>query len=260
MSMGGMGWDKEVGVGIIASMSGHSKWATIHRQKEVKDSKRGAAFTKLAANITMAVKQGGGIGDPEKNFKLRLAIEKARQFNMPKENITRAIDKGTGKGGVDEMQEAVFEGFLPGGAAVIVEAVTDNHVRTAQHVRLVLDKSGGTMGSTGTVNYMFKHEGEVVVGLEGKSAEDAELAAIDLGAQDLELEEGKLVVYCEKEKTFEFKEKLEQAGFTVESAQLIMKPSVLHPIDNEETRERVERVLEQLEELDDVTSVWTNYA
>ena len=132
-------------------MSGHSKWATIHRAKEVKDAKKGAAFTKLAMNITVAVRQGGGIGDPEKNFKLRLAVDKARQFNMPKENISRAIEKGTGAGAGGSLEDVMYEGFLPGGCAVVIEGFTDNKARTVQQVRSVLEKGGGTIAGTGAV-------------------------------------------------------------------------------------------------------------
>jgi len=127
-------------------MSGHSKWATIHRQKEAKDAKRGSNFTKLAAAITVAVREGGGVVDPGQNFKLRLAIDRARQFNMPKDNISRAIEKGAGGGGSDELAEVVYEGFAPGGVAVMLEAFTDNKLRTAQKVREVFDKNGGTLG------------------------------------------------------------------------------------------------------------------
>jgi YebC/PmpR family DNA-binding regulatory protein len=240
-------------------MSGHSKWATIHRAKEAKDAKKGAAFTKLAAAITMAVKQGGGIGDPEKNFKLRLAVEKARQYNMPKENVARSIEKGMGAGAGVALEEVLFEGFLPGGAGVLVEAVTDNHLRTGQAVRMILDKNGGSMGSSGAVAYMFEQKGEVVVDLGDKNGDEAELQFIDFGVEDVELMENKLVTFCNRDKTFEIKDLAEKAGYKVESAGLTMRPTATVEVKNEEQRDRIENILEQLEDLDDVTNVWSNY-
>jgi YebC/PmpR family DNA-binding regulatory protein len=246
--------------GKIDGMSGHSKWATTHRQKEANDAKRGAIFTKMAAAITVAVKQGGGIGDPDQNFRLRLVMEKAKEFNMPKDNISRAIEKGMGGNGADALAEVMYEGFLPGGVAVMVEVVTDNKIRTSQQIRMVLDKIGGSMGSSGAVSYMFSHKGQIIVNLEGKDPEEAELVIIDLGVDDIEADSGKLAVYCEKEKTFEVKEALEKLGYKVESAELIMKPTAWVEVGDEEMRSRIERGVEQLEDLDDVSHVWTNYA
>jgi YebC/PmpR family DNA-binding regulatory protein len=240
-------------------MSGHSKWATIHRAKEAKDAKKGAAFTKLAMNITVAVRQGGGIGDPDKNFKLRLAVDKARQFNMPKENIARAIEKGMGTGAGVSLEEVAYEGFLPGGCAVVLEGLTDNKARTVQQVRSVLEKGGGTMAGLGAVSYMFSHVGEVIVDLDGKSMDELELLAIDCGASDLVPEGDRLVVYCGKDKPFEVKEKLESAGFRVESTEVVMKPEATVGVADAETREKIEALLEQLDELDDISKVWTNY-
>lgn len=242
-------------------MSGHSKWATIHRKKEANDAKRGAAFTKLAMAITVAVRQGGGIGDPNQNFRLRLAVEAARAANMPKENIARAIAKGTGDGGGVVMEEALFEGFLPGGAALLVETVSDNRIRTAQQVRMIVDKLGGTMGSSGAVSYLFSHVGQVVVDLAGKNEEEAELEIMDIeGVQDMESGEGKLAIYCDKSKPFEIKDQLESRGYKVESAELVMKPTTWIEVADNAQREQIEKIIEQLEELDDVAKVWTNYA
>lgn len=242
-------------------MSGHSKWATTHRAKEVKDAKRGAAFTKLAAAITVAVRQGGGVGDPDQNFRLRLTIEKARSFNMPKENISRAIEKGMGGAGGQSLEDVMFEGFLPGGVAVMAEALTDNKLRTAQSVRMVLDKGGGTMAGSGAVGYLFSYLGELVVDLQGKPEEEAELLIIDMAVVDIESTgEGKLIVYCDKDKTFEIKGKIEAAGYVVELAELVMRPTSTVEIKEEEMRGRIEHLLEQLEEVEEVTHVWTNYA
>ena len=240
------------------SMSGHSKWATIHRQKEVKDSKRGAAFTKLGRAITIAVKEGGGVGDPLKNFKLRLAVEKARQLNMPKENIARAIDRAAGAAG-DQLAETSFEGFLPGGVAVLVQALTDNRLRTTQQVREILDKGGGNLGGSGSVSYLFAQQGEIIAVPGGKNLDAAQLEIIDLGVEDVEVDEGKLVIYVPKEKTFEMQEKLEQLGYQVESAQLVMQPTNWVSVDAQK-QAKIEAILEKLDDLDDVQKVWTNYA
>lgn len=243
-------------------MSGHSKWATIHRQKEVKDAKKGAVFTKMAGAITVAVKQGGGIGDPDKNFRLRLVVDKARQFNMPKENIARAIEKGVGSAGGAGISEAMYEGFLPGGAGILVEALTDNKVRTAQQVRTILDKGGGTMAGSGAVSYMFEAKGLLRTKLPQsgtKSRDEQELELIDLGASDIDEDGEGWVVFCEREKTFEMKQKLLEMGYEVESAEVVMRPSTLVSL-SEEALERAAKLQEQLEELDDVTATWTNYA
>jgi YebC/PmpR family DNA-binding regulatory protein len=239
-------------------MSGHSKWATIHRAKEAKDAKKGAAFTKLAMNITVAVKQGGGVGDPEKNFRLRLAVDKAREFNMPKENIARAIEKGLGGGSGVTLEEVVYEGFLPGGAAVIIEGLTDNRARTAQQVRSLLEKGGGTLAGSGAVAYMFTQLGELVVDMTGKTEEEAELAAIDAGADEFLTEEEKLIIYCQKEQLPEVKQKLESAGYRVESAEVVMKPGTVSEVADEETKTKIETLLEQLSDLEDVSKVWSN--
>ncbi|MDO8488055.1 MAG: YebC/PmpR family DNA-binding transcriptional regulator [bacterium] len=240
-------------------MSGHSKWATIHRSKEVKDVKRGAAFTKLGRAITVAVKEGGGVSDPEQNFKLRLAVDKARQVNMPKENITRAIEKAAGGGG-DQLTESLFEGFLPGGAAVLVQVLSDNRLRTAQEVRGILDKGGGTLGGSGSVSYQFRQMGEVIVTAKsGKTIEEQELELIDAGAEDIDQVENKIVIHCQPKSTFEVKEAVEKLGYQVESAELTMHPTSLVSVD-ELTQARIETLLEKIEDLDDVQKVYTNYA
>jgi YebC/PmpR family DNA-binding regulatory protein len=241
-------------------MSGHSKWATTHRQKEVKDAKRGAIFTKMAAQIAVAVREGGGIGNPEKNFRLRLVMDKAREFNMPKENISRAIEKGMGGGGGEELAEVTYEGFLPGGAAVLIEALTDNKARTVQQIRGVMEIGGGTLGSSGTVNYLFTQAGELVIDLTGKNPEQAELDAIDLGATDFDLESDKLIIFCEKDKIYRIKEEAEKKGYKVESAELVMKPQNLVEITDPGIKLKTENLLEKITDLDDVSKVWTNYS
>jgi YebC/PmpR family DNA-binding regulatory protein len=238
-------------------MSGHSKWSTIKRQKGINDAKKGAIFTKLAKAIAIAVSEGGGVTDPNFNFKLRLAMEKARQVNMPKDNINRAIDKAAG-GGVERIEEVVFEGFLPGGSAVLVSALTDNRLRSAQAVREVLDKSGGSMGSSGSVSYLFSHKGELRIKNTGLGDED-ELKMIDLGIDDIEMDDEGWTIYCDKDKTFEVKQGLENLGYTVESAELSMRPNTYIEVASDEIGGKIEAILEKLEDLDDVHKVWTNY-
>ncbi len=241
-------------------MSGHSKWATTHRQKEAKDAKRGAIFTKLAAQIAVAVREGGGVGDPDKNFRLRLVMDKAREFNMPKDNISRAIEKGMGTAGGEALVNVTYEGFVPGGAAVMIETVTDNKARTVQLVRNVMENGGGTLGGSGAVSYLFIPLGELVMDTEGKNAEQAELDAIDAGVNDFEADGLKLILYCDRDKIFLLKEAMEKKGYRVESAELVMKPEVLVEVTDPDVRGKVENLLEKIEELDDVSKVWTNYA
>lgn len=241
-------------------MSGHSKWATIHRQKEANDAKKGAAFTKLANMITIAVKEGGGIGDPEKNFKLRLVVDKAREVNMPKDNIQRAIDRATGAGGL-VLEEAVFEGFLQEGVGVLVQTLSDNKLRSQQFVREVLDKNGASMASSGAVSHGFTHKGELQVVFSGNADSDTQqLALIDAGAEDFEDDEsGGWFVWCDKSKLGEMKSALESAGFKVKSAELAMKPMLLVDVVDDVAKSKIETILEKLEDLDDVSHVWTNY-
>lgn len=244
-------------------MSGHSKWATIHRSKEAKDAKKGAIFTKLAMAVMIAVRQGGGITDPEKNFKLRLAMEKARQMNMPKDNILRAIEKATGGNG-QQLEEVLFEGFLPAGVGVLAQGLSDNKLRTAQQVREIVEKHGGRMGGSGSVSHLFILMGELRVkyqAVEGKSADEQELEIIDLGIEEInEDEEGGWWLYCHKEQTFEMKKRLEDMGYAVAEADLTMKPGMLIEVADGDTRKKIENILENLEDLDDVHKVWTNYA
>ena len=230
-------------------MSGHSKWATIHRQKESNDAKKGAIFTKLAAAITVAVKEGRG---------LQLALEKAKQYNMPKENIQRALDRVAGADGV-ELEEVMYEGFGPGGGAIIVEAMTDNKLRTAQAVRVVFEKNGGTMGGSGAVSYLFEQKGELRIRNpirqaqgEQELGDNDELKIIDLNVEEIVKGEGEWIVYCHKDKTFEIKESHEKMEYKIDGVGLVMKPMTL--VDGE-----AGNLIEQLEGLDDIHEVWTNY-
>lgn len=241
-------------------MSGHSKWATTHRQKEAKDAKRGAVFTKLAANITLAVRQGGGVTDPGQNFRLRLTMDKAREANMPKDNIVRAIERGSGNSGGNTLEEARFEGFLPGGVAILVDVLTDNKLRTAQQVRLIVDKSGGSMGGSGAVAYLFSQVGEVVADVSGKEAEESELAAIDCGAVEVEVLDNRMYITTNPAEVFRVRECLEKAGFGILSSQLAMRPTNLVEVADEDKKTALANIVEKIEEIDEVVNVWTNYA
>lgn len=174
-------------------MSGHSKWSTIKRQKGANDAKKGQQFTKLSIAITLAVKQGGGIGDPNMNPKLRLAVDAARNANMPKDNIERAIERASGKN-ASEMTEVLYEGFGPGGISVIVEAITDNKQRTTPEIKSIFDKNGGTLGVQGSVGYQFEQKGQITVGKNGHSFDDVFLIAVEQGADDVEDIEEEFVI------------------------------------------------------------------
>ncbi len=239
-------------------MSGHSKWATIHRQKEANDSKRGAAFTKLANAITIAVREGGGIGDPEANFKLRLAMDKARSANMPKDNIQRAIDRGTGAAGGVNFEEIMLEGFGPGGTAVMVQVVTDNRLRSLGEVKSVFDRGGGSMGSAGSVSYMFEKRGFVLVSTQGISnIDEAILKIMDLPVESVDSTDEGIEIFCQPASLYEVKKAIEQLGFAVSEAELIMYPKVTVSVELG-TVDRVHSLLLKLEDLDDVQKVYVN--
>lgn len=232
-------------------MSGHSHYATIKRQKAVTDAARGNVFSKHAKAIMIAAKGGA---DPESNFKLRVAIDKARADNMPKDNIERAIAKATSEGGV--LNEAVYEGFGPGGIAVIVEAATDNKNRTAQEIKNLFEKGGGSLGGPGSVSYNFESKGFLLV----KKSTDTDtqmLSIIDMGVEDIMDSEDGLEVYVAPEKLGEIKKKIEAAGFEVSQVELQMKPKNLIEPTHPESDKMV-KFLETLESHDDVQKVYAN--
>lgn len=240
-------------------MSGHSKWSTIKRQKGAADAKRGQAFTKLSNAITLAVRQGGGITDPESNFKLRLAIDRARSMNMPKDNIDRAIERAKGAGAGSSLDEVVYEGFAPGGVALIVEAATDNKNRTTSEVKNLIEKNGGTMGNPGSVAYMFDRRGEIIVQKNGKSADDIMMAALDAGLEDIEEEEDALLLYTSPENLMKVKSALDENGIISENAELIYKPTTTLEVDDS-ALQKLEELMNKIDEHDDVQKVYTNVA
>lgn len=240
-------------------MSGHSKWSTIKRQKGATDAKRGLTFTKIANVITIAARAGGS-GDAESNPRLRVAIEQARSVNMPKENVQRAIDRGLGRLPGQTIEEVAYEGFGPGRVAFYVEGLTDNRLRTNAEIKNMFDRSGGNLGSTA---YMFDKKGEIKIASKSGAKDDEMLELIDLGAEDVEdfEEDGaqKYVIYVSVPELNTMSTKITQSGFTVESAEIIMKPSMMTEVGSEEVAEKVIGFIEKLEEHDDVQKVFTNF-
>jgi len=238
-------------------MSGHSKWAQIKRQKGVNDQKRGATFTKMANAITIAVRQGGGIGDPDQNFRLRLAIDAARSSNMPKENIERAIQRAMGKE-AGSFEEVVYEGFAPGGVSVIVEAATDNSMRTSAEIKSLFNKAGASFGQPGSVSYQFKQLGRIILKKGVKTFEDVFNVAVDDGAEDIEEVDDEVFVYTPSAELIKIKGALSQSGFEIVEADLIRVPITTIVITDKQHGERINRFLDALENLDDVQKVYSN--
>jgi YebC/PmpR family DNA-binding regulatory protein len=237
-------------------MSGHSKWASIKHKKAATDARRGQLFTKLARAITVAAKEGGG--DPDANFTLAAAIQKARDFSMPKDSIQRAIDRGTG-GGADgqTIDRVVYEGYGPAGVAVLVEALTDNRNRTSADMRHAFDKHGGSLGEPGSVAWVFEKRGVVLVDAD-RYSEDELIPAIDAGAEDVSKEGDSLKVVSPAENMATVREALEGAGIDIESAELTMEPSNLIEVTGADAR-AVMRLMEALDDHDDVEAVHANF-
>jgi len=239
-------------------MSGHSKWSTIKRQKESKDAHRGQVFTKLGKAITVAVHAGGGIGDPEKNFKLRLAIEKARSLNMPKDTIQRAISRGTGGKEGGDWSEITYEGYGPEGVAVIIEVATDNKNRTTSEIKNFFERGGGSITGPGAVSFQFKKSGLITLE-KSNSVDEQILNLIDLGAEEVEEANDVIEVYTKPEQTHEIRNKIQQAGFKVLSEEIMMQPVNWVKIQEKSKAEKVLKFMEGLEEHDDVQRVYTNF-
>ena len=239
-------------------MSGHSKWSTIKRQKESKDARRGQIFTKLGNAITVAVRASGGIGDPEKNFKLRLAIEKARGLNMPKETIQRAIKRGEGGKEGNNWSEIVYEGYGPEGIAIVTEVVTDNRNRTTSEIKNLFERGGGSIASPGAVSFQFKKAGLITVE-KSQKVDDQILSLIDQGAEDVEEASDAVEVYTKPEATRQMREKIEGLDFKVLSEELIMQPVSPVRIEDKAKAEKVLKFMENLEEHDDVQKVYANF-
>jgi YebC/PmpR family DNA-binding regulatory protein len=239
-------------------MSGHSKWATIKRQKGANDAKRGQLFTKLSKAITIAAGQGGGSPDPESNFHLRLAVEAARAANMPKDNIERAIQRASGKQ-AETLQEAVYEGFGPGGFSVVVEAFTDNKLRTVSEVKNVFNKNGGSMGAQGSVMYQFEKKGVISVDKNGKSLDDIFLVAADNGVDDIEEVGDEVLLYTKPEDVAKIKDKLAEEKLNVKTFEIMFKPVVINSIADKASAEKALSFVDKLESLDDVQKVYASF-
>ncbi len=239
-------------------MSGHSKWSTIKRQMGAHDAKRGALFTKVAREISVAARQGGG--DPDGNYRLRLAIEKARSVNMPADNIKRTIDKATGGGDAEQFEEIVYEGYGPGGVAVLVEAQTDNRNRTAAEVRSIFTKSGGQLAGSGAVAWQFEPRGLITITRTGSvDADEVALAAIDAGAEDVDTDDDEAIeIYTAPTDLERVRVSLEGAGVPVGSAESTMIARQTVELDAAKARQAL-RLVESLEDLDDVSRVTANF-
>lgn len=235
-------------------MSGHSKWHSIKHKKAATDAKRGKAFTQVANLIALAARQGGG--DPEMNFKLRLAITKAKAVNMPAANIERSIKRGTGELGGAQIEEVTYEGMGPGGVGIIIEAATDNRNRTAPEVRTALSKHGGRLADAGSVMYQFDHRG--VLRIESSDLEAATLAAIEAGAEDVEEDATGLTVYTAKADLNAVQTALTEAGYTVEDAELSFVPKSTVTISDEKQAKQLLKILDLLDDMDDVTNTYAN--
>lgn len=234
-------------------MSGHSKWETIKRQKGANDAKRGAIFTKLGNAIAIAARGGA---DPEMNFALRMAIDKAKAANMPNANIQKAIDRGSGKLGGEQIQEVLYEGYGPGGVAVLVECATDNINRTYPEVRLAFSKHGGNIAEKGAVAFQFDRKGVIrVVG----SGDDLVLVALDVGAEDV-IEEGEeSVVYTDPKELAKVRDGLRESSIEITEASLTYVPNNTVNITDRDTAAKIMRMMDALDDLDDVTTTHVNF-
>ena len=236
-------------------MGGHSHWSQIKRQKGGNDAKRGQLFTKLSREITVSAREGGA--DPAMNPRLRLAVDKARYENMPADTIKRAIDRGAGGGEAAALQEIMFEGYGPGGVAILVQTLTDNRNRTVSDLRTTLTRGGGTLGESGSVAWQFDNKG--LIGLEAKDADPDEIAlvAIDAGAEDVRVSDGFVEVYTGPTDLDRVRRELIDAGLNVTSFELAMLPKSTTPVD-EKAGAQALRLLDQIEDLDDVQKVYSN--
>ena len=237
-------------------MSGHSKWSQIKRQKGANDVKRGAIFTKMTREIVLAAREGGG--DPEGNFRLRLAMDRARAVNVPLANIQRAIDRATGGADGAQLESVVYEGYGPGGVSVMVEAATDSRNRTAAEVRAAFTRHNGKLGESGSVQWLFEQKGIIEIDVAGRDADAIELAAIDAGAEDVELDGSLVTVYTAPNRFEAVKKALEAQTLTIAEAEISMRPSNTVRLEGEQAK-KVIGLVEALEDLEDVQKVHANF-
>ncbi len=237
-------------------MSGHSKWSTIKHGKAISDARRGQLFTKLAREIISAARQGGGSEDM--NIRLRMAIQRAKDNNMPADNIERAIKRGTGEGvDQDQMSEVLYEGYGPGGTAIMLQTLTDNRNRTVSDIRSTLTKAGGNLAETGAVAWQFEQKGVIVVEADEETAEELALVAIDAGADDFETYQSKLNIYAAPERLEGLRKSLNDQNAVIESSEISMLPKNTIFLEDKGAIQTL-RLLDRLEELDDVQRVFSN--
>ena len=236
-------------------MSGHSKWSTIKRAKGATDARRGAIFTKLSREIIAAAKQGGG--DAGANFKLRIAIQRAKAVNMPNDNIERAIAKAAGQGVEEQLLEITYEGFGPGGTAILVSVLTDNRNRTVAEVRHCFSRAGGNLGETGSVGWQFEPKGVISVPIGKADPEELEMQAIEAGADDVQVQGDSMEVQTQPADLEAVRKALEGSGLTIENADYAMVPTVTIELEDKAAHS-VLKLLDALEELEDVQRVYSN--
>lgn len=240
-------------------MSGHSKWHQIRRQKGVNDNKRGQIFTRLGREIVVAVREGGG-SDPDANFRLRMAIQRARAANMPMDNIDRTIKRASGGGEGMHLEEINYEGYAPGGAAVLVQVMTDNRNRTAAEIRNVFNKNGGNLGEVGCVDWIFEQRGVIEVELDGKDPDELTLEVIDMGAEDVDAptpNDATMTLYTEPQQLEEVRQALEDKKYAIARAESTLVPKTKIELGEKEALQTL-RLLDKIEDLEDVQAVHTN--
>ncbi|MEX0681996.1 MAG: YebC/PmpR family DNA-binding transcriptional regulator [Dehalococcoidia bacterium] len=236
-------------------MGGHSHWSTIKRQKGASDAKRGQLFTRLSREITVAAREGGG--DPTMNPRLRLAIDKAKEGNMPADTIKRAVDRGAGGGDVANLQEITFEGYGPGGVGILVEVVTDNRNRSVSDLRTALSRGGGNLGESGSVAWQFESKGLITIEANGADPEELALVAIDAGADDVQVDGSIIEVHTAPADLDKVRRHLAAGGYKIANAELSMLPKNMVPLDEGAAKQAL-RLLDTIEDLDDVQKVYSN--
>jgi YebC/PmpR family DNA-binding regulatory protein len=236
-------------------MSGHSKWSQIKRQKGAADAKRGQLFTKLGREITVSARQGGG--DPDGNPRLRLAIQRAREANMPMDTIERAVKRGAGGSDGAALEEITYEGYGPGGAAILIEAMTDNRNRAVAEIRNAFTRGGGSLGESGCVAWLFDSRGVIALDANGNDAEELALQAIDAGADDVKVEDSMIEIYTAPSALDAVRGTLESTQISITSAEIAMIPKTTLDADSKDAL-AVLKLMERLEDLDDVQRVYTN--
>src|SRR5579871_5022523 len=241
-------------------MSGHSKWAQIRRSKGVNDARRGQLFTRLGREIVVAVREGNS-GDPNANFRLRMAVQRARDANMPMDNIERTIKRALGGGEGASLEEITYEGYGPGGTAIVVQTLTENRNRTVAEVRNAFNRNGGNMGENGCVDWLFELKGVIEVELQGHDPDELSLEAIDMGADDVDpvgADDETLTIYTDPSELDKVRQALEEKKYSVIKAESTLIPKTRIDLSDEKTAHQDMRLVEKLEDLDDVQNVYTN--